>query len=50
MARSGHPMVRVEGTPGELLLFAYGRRTVAQVHLDGPNGAVERLQESAAGL
>ncbi|MGN6301722.1 MAG: TIGR03085 family metal-binding protein [Angustibacter sp.] len=46
----GHPMVRVEGAPSELLLWAFGRRSVAQVHLDGPNDAVERLQGSAAGL
>jgi uncharacterized protein (TIGR03085 family) len=46
----GHPVVRVEGAPSELLLWAFGRRSVAQVHLDGPNDAVERLQGSAAGL
>lgn len=46
----GHPLVRVEGAPSELLLWAFGRRSVAQVHLDGPNDAVERLQGSAAGL
>ena len=50
VVRRGHPMVRVEGPPSELLLWAFGRRAVAQVHLDGPNGAVDRLQGSAAGL
>jgi uncharacterized protein (TIGR03085 family) len=50
MVHRGHPMVRVEGAPSELLLWAFGRRSVAQVHLDGPNDAVDRLQGSAAGL
>jgi uncharacterized protein (TIGR03085 family) len=50
VVRRGHPMVRVEGPPSELLLWAFGRRAVAQVHLDGPNDAVDRLQGSAAGL
>lgn len=50
VAHRGQPLVRVEGAPSELLLWAFGRRSVAQVHLDGPNDAVERLQESAAGL
>ena len=50
VAHRGSPLVRVEGAPAELLLWAFGRRSVAQVHLDGPNDAVERLQGSAAGL
>ena len=50
VAHRGQPMVRVEGAPSELLLWAFGRRSVAQVHLDGPNDAVERLQGSASGL
>ncbi|KQX66659.1 TIGR03085 family metal-binding protein [Angustibacter sp. Root456] len=50
LVHRGHPLVRVEGAPAELLLWAFGRRSVAQVHLDGPNDAVERLQGSAAGL
>lgn len=41
--RKGDPVVRVEGPPGELLLFAFGRRDVAQVHLDGPDAAVQTL-------
>jgi uncharacterized protein (TIGR03085 family) len=43
-ARKGHPTVRVEGAPAELLLFVSGRRDVAQVTLDGPNQAVEQLR------
>jgi len=48
--RRGSPVVRVEGSPGELLLFAFGRRDAAQVHLDGPEVAVQQLQSSPAGL
>jgi uncharacterized protein (TIGR03085 family) len=50
VAHRGHPVVRVEGAPSELLLWVFGRRTVARVHLDGPNEAVDRLQGSPAGL
>ncbi len=48
--RSGHPTVRIEGRPGELLLHVFGRRDVAQVSLDGPNQAVEELGAAPAGL
>ncbi len=48
--RRGHPTVRVEGRPGELLLFAFGRRDVAQVELDGPAAAVEQLRAARVGL
>lgn len=50
VAHRGQPVVRVEGAPGELLLWVFGRRSVAQVHLDGPNEAIDRLQGSPAGL
>ncbi|GAB3597079.1 TIGR03085 family metal-binding protein [Angustibacter peucedani] len=49
-ARRGHPTVRVEGAPGELVLFVYGRRDVADVALDGPNQAIDQLRETPAGL
>lgn len=47
--RRGHPTVRVAGRPGELLLFAFGRRAVAQVDLDGPSSAVAQLRAAPAG-
>lgn len=50
VARGGSPTVRVEGSPGELLLFAFGRREVAQVDLDGPAAAVQRLRTAPVGL
>lgn len=43
-------LVRVEGEPGELLLFAFGRRSAAQVRLDGPQAAVEALRASRSGI
>ncbi len=48
--RKGDPVVRVEAPPGELLLFAFGRRTVAQVHLDGTDAAVRSLQTTPSAL
>ncbi|GAA4354348.1 TIGR03085 family metal-binding protein [Angustibacter luteus] len=48
--KRGHPSVRVEGPPAELLLFVFGRRDVAQVDLDGPNDAIERLRASSSGF
>lgn len=48
-ARKGSPVVRVEGTPGELLLFTFGRRSAALVQLDGPEVAVQQLQSGPAG-
>lgn len=42
-ARKAHPSVRVQGAPAELLLFAFGRRSVARVDLDGADSAVQQL-------
>lgn len=50
MARKGSPVVRLEGAPGELLLYLYGRRAVAQVHLDGTDAAVAQLTASPRGI
>ena len=48
--KRGHPSVRVEGPPAELLLFSFGRRDVAQVSLDGPNEAIETLLHAPSGI
>lgn len=50
MVRKGDPVVRVEGSPGELLLYAFGRRGVAQVHLDGPDAAVQQLRATPSAM
>jgi uncharacterized protein (TIGR03085 family) len=41
--RGGEPEVTVRGTARELFLWVYGRGRVADVVLDGPPAAVERL-------
>ena len=45
-ARSGTPAVTVTGRPSELLLWATGRTTAAQVRLDGDEDAVRRLRDA----
>jgi uncharacterized protein (TIGR03085 family) len=49
VAHSGSPVVRVEGLPAEVMLFAFGRRDQAQVRLDGPQDAICRLSASRLG-
>jgi uncharacterized protein (TIGR03085 family) len=46
---SGDQDVIVRGTPGELLLWAFGRRSVAEVTFDGAPEAVERLRSARVG-
>ncbi len=50
VAKSGQPSVVVRGDPGELTLFAFGRRAVALVDLDGDEVSVERLRQASFGL
>jgi uncharacterized protein (TIGR03085 family) len=49
-ARRGAPMVRVTGEPGELLLFLFGRRGVAEVDVDGPMAAIRVVNAAKIGL
>ena len=49
-ARRGTPSVRVTGEPGELLLYLFGRRAVAEVDVEGPADAVELLRTARIGL
>ena len=42
-AKPGTPSVTVTGTPGELILWATGRTSAANVSLDGGEDAVRRL-------
>jgi uncharacterized protein (TIGR03085 family) len=46
VAHKGTPVVTVTGEPSELLLFVYGRQSVADVALDGEKDAIARLQET----
>ncbi|WP_338747800.1 TIGR03085 family metal-binding protein [Janibacter alittae] len=38
------PVVQIHGRPGEILLFGFGRRDVAEVELIGPPEAVETVR------
>jgi uncharacterized protein (TIGR03085 family) len=49
-ARRGKPIARVHGLPGELLLFLFGRRDVADVELTGPRDAIEAVHASDFGM
>ena len=44
--RNGTPVVTVVGHPGELVLWALGRTSAAQVRLDGAEKAVEALNSA----
>ncbi|MER5600229.1 TIGR03085 family metal-binding protein [Streptomyces sp. NPDC002265] len=46
VAHKGTPVVTVTGEPSELLLFAYGRQSVASVELEGEKAAIAQLHES----
>jgi uncharacterized protein (TIGR03085 family) len=48
--RRATPVVTVTGPPSELVLFAYGRGTHADVRLDGAPEAVERLRAAPLGI
>lgn len=50
VAKKGHPVVDVSGPIGELVLFIYGRRTVARVELNGPDDAVAALEATRFGV
>jgi uncharacterized protein (TIGR03085 family) len=46
MVRRGTPVVTVIGTPAELTLYTAGRRSAAQVRLDGTDAAVEMVTQA----
>lgn len=47
---SGHPVVEVHGSPGEILLYLYGRKGVAEVELVGDPAVVSRLAQARLGM
>jgi len=49
-ARQGSPTVHVNGEPGELLLYLFGRRDVAEVELDGSMAALDTLKATRFGM
>ena len=49
-ARRGEPTVRIAGSPGELLLYLFGRQDAAHVDLSGPPAAVEAVRRAHFGM
>jgi uncharacterized protein (TIGR03085 family) len=48
--RTGDPVAELSGTPGELLLYLFGRQAAAQVAVLGPRPAVTAVQSSRFGM
>jgi len=46
----GGPHLRLSGTPGELLLFGFGRQASTRVDLTGPPELVEQARTTAMGV
>jgi uncharacterized protein (TIGR03085 family) len=49
-ARRGRPIACVQGAPGELLLFLFGRRHAADVEVTGSSEAVEAVDRTSFGM
>jgi hypothetical protein len=49
-ARRGEPTARIVGSPGELLLYLFGRKSAAHVELTGPAAAVEAVRRAHFGM
>ena len=50
VARAGTPIVTVVGLPSELVLYAFGRRSVAKVDLEGDASARSQLESAELGI
>jgi uncharacterized protein (TIGR03085 family) len=48
--RQGEPTARLTGTPGELLLYVFGRQAAAQVEVNGTAEAVEAVHRTHFGM
>jgi uncharacterized protein (TIGR03085 family) len=48
-AKNATPAVTVIGSPAELTMWAFGRRTAARVRMDGTQAAVSKLAEAGWG-
>jgi uncharacterized protein (TIGR03085 family) len=46
----GEPVVTISGPVGDLVLYVFGRKDAAQVELDGPPDAVERVRAASFGF
>ncbi|MDQ1467586.1 MAG: hypothetical protein QOH10_2001 [Actinomycetota bacterium] len=50
VVRDAEPRVVLRGAPGEIVLYLSGRKTAAQVELDGPEDAARALREAKFGV
>jgi hypothetical protein len=50
MVRPGVPTARLSGSPGELLLYVFGRQGAAQVEVSGPPEAVAAVRRTHFGM
>ena len=48
--RPGEPRARLSGSPGELLLYVFGRRNVAEVEVSGPAEVVAAVRRTQLGM
>jgi len=48
--RPGEPTAQLIGTPGELLLYLFGRRSAAVIEVTGPADAVAAVQQAHFGM
>jgi uncharacterized protein (TIGR03085 family) len=49
-AATGEPTARLSGSPGELLLYIFGRQAAAQVEVSGPPEAVAAVHRTHFGM
>ncbi len=50
IGKGGGPVVQIHGRPGEIILFGFGRQSVAEVELVGPPEAVETVRTTSYGF
>jgi uncharacterized protein (TIGR03085 family) len=48
--RPGQPTARLSGSPGELLLYVFGRQAAAQVEVRGPPEAIAAVRSTHFGM
>jgi uncharacterized protein (TIGR03085 family) len=49
-ARQGEPMAQLSGSPGELLLYVFGRQAAAEAEVTGTSEAVEAVHRTHFGM
>jgi len=50
VAKKGEPSVTISGSVGDIVLFLYGRSSVARLEFDGPADAIESLKSTKFGV